>query len=135
MPRPCHKQAGFSLIEVIVALAVTGIALGAAFHLFGTAFLGHERAEHTTVALLLAESKLAEVHAIDRLRPGRNTGRTKDGYVWVTEVRNYAGLAGNDRNRLPVRAYELKVTVSWSGATHSAVTLETMFLRANDQNE
>ena len=42
------RQGGFTLIEVLVALTVMGLGLGAIFQLYGTVFEGNARAEKTT---------------------------------------------------------------------------------------
>lgn len=135
MRRKADREAGFSLIEVLVSLAVTGIALGAAFFLFGSALRGSLHAERTTMATLVAESKLAEAGIAAPLQPGRTAGRTGDGYAWVTEVRPYRVLRDDGTASLPVNAFEVVVTVAWGDDDHSAVSLRTLRLRPRTRNE
>ncbi len=137
MRRDTGREAGFSLIEVLVSLAVAGIALGAAFFLFGTAMRGTVQAERTTMATLVAESKLAEAGLAAPLQPGRTSGRTGDGYRWTTEVRPYRP-PGDDAAApavLPVRAFEVTVTVAWGDDDRNAVSLMTLRLRNRTREE
>jgi len=130
-----RRDAGFSLIEVLVSLAVAGIALGAAFVLFGTALRGNAQAERTTMATLIAESKLAEAGMAAPLRPGRTTGRIGDGYAWATEVRPYRPPGEDADVTLPVRAFEVVVSVSWGDDGRNPVSLRTLRLRPRTRDE
>lgn len=55
--------AGFTLLEVMVALAILAMSLVAAFDVVGGALRNHERTRHLEVATLLARARLAEVEA------------------------------------------------------------------------
>lgn len=135
MERSPQAQAGFTMIEVLVALAVAGLVLGAVFHFFGTTFQGNERAQRTTLALLVAESKLAEVGVTLPLSAGRHTGRTADGHAWVAEVRDYLPPDGIDPATLPLKAFEVEVTVTPAGRAGDAVSLATLRLRPRERHE
>lgn len=135
MRRKAGHQAGFSLIEVLVSLAVTGIALGAAFFLFGSALRGNVRAERTTMATLIAESKLAEAGLAAPLKPGSTSGRVGDGYIWAAEVRPYRAPGNDGTASLPVRAFEVVVTVAWGDDDRTAVALRTLRLRPRARDE
>ena len=126
--RPQNSQSGFTLLEVVVAFAVAALALGAVFHVYGTAFGGSERAERLTIALLAAESKLAEVAGTALLKPGRTTGTLEDGYHWLAVVQPYLGTPETVPEQLPVRAYQIEVTVSWGAGGGQAVSLNTVRL-------
>lgn len=135
MRRDAGREAGFSLIEVLVSLAVTGIALGAAFFMFGAALRSNVQAERTTIATLIAESKLAEAGIAAPLQLGRATGRTGDGYAWATEVRAYRPPGDDDVAQLPVRAFEVLVTVAWGDDGRNAVSFRTVRLRPRTRDE
>jgi len=51
--------AGFTIIEVLVALGILGLVLASALGLLSTGAVGVARADHTTRAVLVAESVLA----------------------------------------------------------------------------
>lgn len=129
-----RSQAGFTLIEVLVALAIAGIGLVAVFHFFGTLFEGQTRSQRTTQALLVAESKLAEVGVTFPLGAGRRTGTTANGYAWVAEVSDYPPPDGIDPGDLPLHAFRIAVSVTWNGGGEG-VSLETLRLAARRGNE
>jgi general secretion pathway protein I len=129
------NESGFTLLEVLVALAITGLAVGAAFQIFGTMFQGQARAERVTTALLIAESKLSEVGTVIPLKLGSETGRTAEGYSWRTEVRDPEGIDAKETEQAPIRAFEVGVTVSWPGAGSDGISLSTLKLRPKDRDE
>ena len=75
-----RREAGFTLIEALVALAILGVALAAVLRAYGAGFRSAERAEVQTHALLLAESRLAEA-AATLTEPGENRGQA-EGDAW-----------------------------------------------------
>lgn len=121
------RDAGFSLIEVLVALALTASVFLVASRLYGSALGATARSEQMTQAALAAESKLAELGAVEPLRVGRTEGRTGD-YRWTAEVRDYTGISAEMHERLPVRAYDVTLTVAWGATETSVVTIRTVKL-------
>lgn len=69
---------GFSLIEVLVALVVVAVALGA-LGMAGARVLDAQRElEQRTLALWVADNRIAEMRlAQDRLAPGSRSGTTR----------------------------------------------------------
>ena len=70
-----RMRGGFTLIEVLVALAILAFALAAAMRAAATATIGAEEARLRSYAAWVAQNRLAEVSA-RRLfpAPGRETG-------------------------------------------------------------
>jgi general secretion pathway protein I len=75
-----RRDAGFTLIEALVALAILGVALAAVLRAYGAGFRSAERSEMQTQALLRAESRLAEA-AATLTEPGERRGDA-GGYAW-----------------------------------------------------
>lgn len=97
-----RRDAGFTLIEALVALAILGVALAAVLRAYGAGFRAAERAEAQTQALLIAESKLAEAAATVR-EAGELRG-TEGAYAWrVTAAPHEAEGADKPLLRLEVR--------------------------------
>ncbi|MFJ4142606.1 type II secretion system minor pseudopilin GspI [Pseudomonas sp. NPDC089734] len=69
MPSPC-KQRGFTLIEVLVALAIIAVAMSAAVRVAGVMTQSSALLRDRSVALLAAHSHLAELRLIGRISPG-----------------------------------------------------------------
>lgn len=142
--RPPPAERGLTLIEVLVALVMTGLVVGVAFHLFTGAILGHARADRLTMAVLIAESRLAEVGATVKLQPGMQSGRTADGYRWAIEIRPFRPRpaaparpfqpTARVTDTTPVRAFMVKVSVTDDGGGRP-VTLETLRLRPRERDE
>src|SRR3954462_5162198 len=92
------SQPGFSLIEVLVALAILGIALGALMPRISLGSLAAERASRTEEAVLLAEQLLTEAGRTIPLPSGQAVeGKTPAGYSWRLStccVRNAANATG-----------------------------------------
>jgi len=107
-----QRQSGFTLIEVLVAFAVTALVLGAAMQAFAggltrDALLGEYRE-----ALSLAESELEKVGRDSPLTTGVVERSEDNGFHLRREVRPYAGMAQVSGVTQP---YEVSVSVSWPG--------------------
>jgi prepilin-type N-terminal cleavage/methylation domain-containing protein len=117
--------AGFSLLEVVVALAILGLALaGFAESLRGGIASG---ASATTVqgALALAEARLAALGTSEKLAPGTASGEFGR-YRWRTQVEEAPdeAVAAADPSLPPL--YSLKVSVSWERlGRRRSIALET----------
>lgn len=91
-PPPIKDRRGFTLLEVMVALAIVAIALSAVYKLYSQAFDMNQSARFYTTATLLAEAKLAELAAQPPRDLGSDTGAFEDDFsdfswqVSVTEV-------------------------------------------------
>ena len=120
------------LLEVLIAAVIAALTLIAVFHVYSTAFNGSARTERVTIALLTAESKMAELGVSEALEPGTISGRLDGGYLWRTDIRPYDGLPEDDLARLPVRAYAVEVTVSWGRGAGQSITLSSLRLAAED---
>ncbi|MBW2040059.1 MAG: prepilin-type N-terminal cleavage/methylation domain-containing protein [Deltaproteobacteria bacterium] len=83
------RQRGFTLMEVMVALAILAIALVVVFsHQVASIDLGNE-AMIITKATLLAQEKMTELIAQERLATGENEGEVQEGvppFRWKTTV-------------------------------------------------
>ncbi|WP_085598296.1 MULTISPECIES: type II secretion system minor pseudopilin GspI [unclassified Pseudomonas] len=68
--RAVSKQAGFTLIEVLVALAIIAVAMSAAVRVAGLMTQGNGLLRDKSLALLAAQSRLAELRLEGNLHPG-----------------------------------------------------------------
>jgi len=83
-------EAGFSLIEAVVALAVAALAVAAVYQLIATGLNGVREAEARARAVLLAQSLLAELES-GSLRASERSG-SEAGLRWRTRVAPYRAL-------------------------------------------
>ncbi|MBA4026504.1 MAG: hypothetical protein C0511_12595 [Hyphomicrobium sp.] len=86
---PPSREAGFSLIETVVALAIFALAFGALYRNFDSGWRGVLSAEIEAEALEVAKSRLAVTGIETALVEGRQSGRTPDGVTWEVDVRRY----------------------------------------------
>jgi general secretion pathway protein I len=112
---------GFTLIEVLVALAVVGLALAAVAGVLGTSLMAHETVAGAEQALALAEERLAFATTPGALLPGTSKGNFAGNYAWQITVAPYND--GRDETR-PIgkkeadlndrlRLYQVSVSVTW----------------------
>jgi general secretion pathway protein I len=118
---------GFTLLEVVIAFALLAAVLAVVLRLFSEGASGTARAERRTIAVLHAESKLAEILATTT-EPGQWRGKFADGYLWT------AALLPRDERRLgdlapTLEAFQVTVTVRAPGEDAArAVGLDTLHL-------
>src|SRR5690242_8222143 len=90
-------SAGFSLIEALVALFITGLALAAIAGVFGAGLAGHQASDGAATALTLAEGKIAAAGSGQALRPGRSEGVFGGRYSWQLTIAPYDDRQDGDR--------------------------------------
>jgi len=111
------RQRGFTLLEVIIALIIAGLALGVMFDAAATGLRASQRATRTAEALSMARSRLATLGHGTPLVTADTQG--DDGaYHWRQRVDLLASLP---RPRGAVGLYAIRVAVSWQedGTMHA----------------
>ncbi|MDT8410284.1 MAG: type II secretion system minor pseudopilin GspI [Wenzhouxiangellaceae bacterium] len=82
-------EAGFTLIEVLVALVIVAVALGALGKAAGRALDTQQQIELRTMALWVADNQLAEIGLARPIRPGTRTGSSRMGgrdWRWQSRI-------------------------------------------------
>lgn len=119
-------QKGFSLLEVLVAFAILGVALGVLLQIFAGGMRNTALAEEYTQAALYAESILAAVGREAPLVAGEENGRINDKFAWRMMVTPYTESVPED---LPAIPYRVSVEVFWKGTVNTrSVVLDTLRL-------
>jgi general secretion pathway protein I len=126
---------GFTLVEVLVALVIAGLALGLLFRGGIDGLASTRVAARVEEATARAQSRLtASCHGA-RLAPGTQSGDDGGGFAWRTQVQVAGDTTvprGNDDDpKPPLRAtlYAVRVTVGWGGgARMREVSLATSCL-------
>ncbi len=109
-------------------MTVAGTLIAAVVHLYQTAYNASARAEAMSIAVLAAESKLAEIGVTIPLSPGETSGVLASGRLWRARIALYRGVAADIRDRLPVRAFEVSVSIFEASGGADLVTLRTVRL-------
>jgi len=115
------RRDGFTLIEVIIAIAILGISLVMVMQLFA----GGLRAARTS-----CDYSRAVIHAKDKIEekteyPVQDSGVFDDGFRWETEVESFKELKDN-----PYKLIKIKVRVMWPDVMKNSKTVELVGLKA-----
>lgn len=89
MSRPRPRSAGFTLLEVMIALAILAIALTAIGGLRNRDILQHALARDMTVATMLAQQRLGELEVAGFPALGESSGEFEepyDGFRWAQTI-------------------------------------------------
>jgi general secretion pathway protein I len=106
------EDTGFTLIEVLVALAILAIAFGFVFRALSGGFDRLDRDQKNADALLLAQTTLARVGHDIALQDGAVDGRTEDGFAWRIETVPYGDTQDLPPGRLI--GHRVEVTIAWN---------------------
>lgn len=113
---------GFTLLEVIVALAILGVGFALAMELLANGVRSVRASEDYTQAVLLARQKMAEVAVARHVTGQVDGGEFGGGFRWMSEVQP---LEQDDT--LPGRLYSVRVRVAWPGRRgEKSVDLQTL---------
>ncbi len=133
---PALGRQGFTLIEVVVALVIFGLAFAVLARIVQTGILQSGRAEAMTTATLLARSQLARIGADVPIAPGELDGDAGDGFRWRIVIRpaaledDQAGAADQPQ-RPAILPYQVAVTIAWGGGGPAeTLTLTSLRLAA-----
>jgi general secretion pathway protein I len=126
------RQRGFTLIEVVVAFVLLSLVLATSFELFTTGMRRAVDLEERSLALGVAQARLAAVGVEPPLKEGAASGQTQDGkYKWtVTVTRSDEGAAAAHQPlATPYGLFRVEAVVTWRGAderdhSFSLATLE-----------
>lgn len=100
------NQCGFTLLEVILSLALLAVSVGGLYAMLESGLSRSSRDEQRLYGLEVAQSTLADVLATQEFenRSGENAG-----YRWSVEFSDGADPGGSQRWRL----LDIQVRVSW----------------------
>ncbi len=118
MPSPsrseARREAGFSLVEVLCALAIAALAMVALLKGLGTSQLGAGRMESHIGARVILESILEDELMAADTAPAHREGQSGP-YRWSLDITPAAVNAGGELPR-PYRLYSLDARVRWGAS-------------------
>jgi type IV pilus modification protein PilV len=77
---------GFTLLEIMVALAILATGIVAVLELFGGSLRLGSKASQRTQAVIYAQNVMDRVLAKERLEDGENSGEFPGGYRWQARI-------------------------------------------------
>jgi general secretion pathway protein I len=126
---------GFTLLEVVVALAIAGLALVGLFRAGSGGLFAVDTAARAEEAVQRAQSHLAAVGRDAALAEGDFTGDDGAGFRWTLRVRPLATRQSPGPDNTSSGAttlFDVEVAVSWPGhAGERSVVLRTLRLGAS----
>lgn len=121
------SEAGFTLVEVIVALAMLSAGLSLVLGLISGGLNRTGSAGRMAEAGSLAQSLLAQVGTEWPIKPDERDGRYPNGYRWNLKIYPYGG--GTAQDEMPVGLYRVSAEVEWDeGANKRSYALATLRL-------
>jgi general secretion pathway protein I len=123
---------GFTLLEVVVALAIAAVALVGLFQAGSGGLFVVDTAARAQEAVQRAQSHLAAVGRSAALVQGEFTDDDGGGYRWRLRVRPVAtreAPAPDVNSAAPTTLYDVEVAISWAGRNGDrSVALKTLRL-------
>ena len=120
------RREGFTLLEVLVAIAILGIAITVVLQLFSANLRAISVSGDYVSAAIKAEAKMREMLSDDKLSEKSSSETTDDGYridVSVTDALK------ERTDNLQVRILEIDLTVHWTrGTKERSLAMKTMKL-------
>lgn len=125
-PVSLTSNRGFTLLEVLVAIAILGIAITVVLQLFSANLRAISVSEDYVSAATKAEAKMREILSDDKLSEKSSSETTDDGYridISITDALK------ERTDNLQVRILEIGLTLHWTrGTKERSLTLKTMKL-------
>lgn len=121
-----RRADGFTLLEVLVALTVLGVALTVLFGIFGHNLSRSRETQWRMEARTAAAALLAQAETAPALRYGETRGHLNSGLDWRLNVRRYGD--DKDRQAWPAAAAQVTATIVWGTGDGQSFTLSTLRL-------
>ena len=120
---PCRpaREAGFTIVEVLAAFVVFGLAFAGVMQLFTSGLRDAQLADEYARAVMIAQSRLADFTAVEQVEEKSAEG-AEDRFRWrVTaaaydERRENPGADPNRDANLRVRLVRVDSVVAWAAA-------------------
>jgi general secretion pathway protein I len=111
---------GFTLIEVIVAMAILGISLVLIMQLFSAGLKSAKASCDYTIAIVHAKDKMEELSQT----LANDSGTFEDGFKWETEIQDYKQIDESD-----YKLNKLIVRILWPDALKQQKSIEMVSLK------
>jgi len=122
--RKRRRQRGFTLVEVVVAMAVLGISLVLIIELFSGGLRLARASEEYTVAGQLGRQKLEEIALSNQFKEGIEEGEFDSTYRWQVEVKKIDLLLFSKETdyRPPAELFQVQIRIIWKSGSKERIT-------------
>lgn len=139
-----HWSAGFTLLEIMIALSILAVGLVAVLELFAGSLRLTGKASHRTQAVIHAQNVMDGFFAPDFLEDGEDSGELPDGFFWRARVQEIFpdeteeeaaerenDALGGGSSLLHIK--EITVSIGWEeGENHRSFELRSMRIMYED---
>ena len=124
-----NRKQGFTLIEVVVALAILGIGLTVIIELFAGGLRSARVSQEYSTALNYVRSKMEEVMVQPTLKEGTEEGEFDDTFHWQVGVEkvNILPVELDKDFKPPVDLFQVTLTVNWKSGSKTRTTTVRSF--------
>ena len=119
---------GFTLIEVVVAMAILGVGLTVIIELFSGGLRLARTSEEYTKAVNYARMKMEEMAIKPTIEEGSEEGEFDDKFRWQVETKRLDILPVENRAdfKLPAELFQIQVSILWkSGSKERSTRFES----------
>ena len=119
---------GFTLLEVVIAMAILGMGLAVIMELFSGGLRLGRAAEEYTKAANYARIKLEEIWSQQNIAEGTEEGEFDDVFRWKVSMKkiDILPIEKNPDFKPPVELFQVKVSVLWkSGSKERSASIES----------
>jgi len=133
-PHACRRAAGFTLLEVAIALAILGIGVVTVLELFSGALRMETAAGTRARAVIYARGLLDQVLTEPEMRVASDRGQFDNAYRWERTIREAPEFTDEGDTDLGVQSeitlFEIEVSVLWpqSANREGVYTIRTLRL-------
>jgi len=113
IPPKLSLQAGFSLLEVLVAFVIMGLVVTGILQLVGSSLRSVALADEYSYAVQIAESKMAGVGHLIPVVIGSHTGTVQEKFNWKITIENSTIIPPDTPQILSAYPYLIRVEVTW----------------------
>lgn len=120
-----RQSVGFTLIEVVVSLAILALSLGVIYESFGWALRSTASLERRETAWLAAQSLLAEIRNDHRMQIEAQSGELSTGLRWTRQITPRE--SGVDPASV-LQPFDVTIEVAWGERSTQRVRLQSIEL-------
>ncbi len=122
-----HRSGGFTLLEILAAFVIFAVAYVTLLQIFGGGVRSTILSQEYTEAILLAQSKIAELGMEEPLGTGGDDGDFDEKYRWELEVTQWESGGSVSSGGYQTELLHVSLTVLWgNGDRENRATLETL---------
>ena len=129
---------GFTLLEVVIAMAILGMGMTVIMELFSGGLRLGRTSEEYTKAANYAHVKLEEIRSQEKISEGVEEGELEGAFRWQVSVKRIE-LLPTEKNpdfKPPVELFQVKVSILWkSGSKERSTSIESYKVNKSEGDE